>query len=106
MPVQTSERILHQIVSTVASSLELPEVLRAVVRLMSDDSVVHGCFVYLFEDGGTRPVPRAASPPDERHDSDVVLERGGGLAWWAAEHCEPALIREHTLDYQRTKYGP
>ena len=38
MAVKTGERILHQIVSTVASSLELPEVLRAVVRLMSDAS--------------------------------------------------------------------
>jgi len=106
MPVQTSERILHQIVSTVASSLELPEVLRAVVRLMSDASGVHGCFVYLVEDGGARLVLRAASPPYERHVGDVVLERSEGLAWWAAEQREPAFIRENALDDPRTKYVP
>jgi len=106
MAVKTGERILHQIVSTVASSLELPEVLRAVVRLMSDASGVHGCFVYLLEEGGSRLVLRAASPPYERHVGDVVLERGEGLAWWAAEHGEPAFIRENALDDPRTKYVP
>jgi GAF domain-containing protein len=106
MPVKTGERILHQIVSTVASSLELPEVLRAVVRLMSEASGVHGCFVYLVEDGGSRLVLRAASPPYERHVGDVVLERGEGLAWWAAERREPAFIRENALDDPRTKYVP
>jgi GAF domain-containing protein len=106
MAVKTGERILHQIVSTVASSLELPEVLRAVVRLMSDASGVHGCFVYLVEDGESRLVLRAASPPYERHVGDVALERGEGLAWWAAEHREPAFIRENALDDPRTKYVP
>ena len=104
MPLQTGERILHQIVSTVASSVELSEVLRAVVRLMSEASGVHGCFVYLVEDGGAHLVLRAASPPYERHIGDVILERGEGLAWWAAERREPAFIRENALDDPRTKY--
>jgi GAF domain-containing protein len=104
MALQTGERILHQIVSTVASSLELPEVLRAVVRLMSEASGVHACFVYLVEDAGRRLVLRAASPPYERHVGDVALERGEGLAWWAAERREPAFIRENALDDPRTKY--
>ena len=33
------------------SSLELGEVLGAVVRLLSDASAVHACFVYLIENG-------------------------------------------------------
>src|SRR6266508_2639284 len=95
MALQTGERILHQIVSTVASSLELSEVLRAVVRLMSEASGVHACFVYLVEDGGARLVLRAASPPYERNVGEVALEHGEGLAWWAADRREPAFIREN-----------
>src|ERR671925_1117284 len=106
MALQTGERILHQIVSTVASSLELSEVLRAVVRLMSEASGVHACFVYLVEDGGSQLVLRAASPPYERHVGEVMLARGEGLAWWAAERREPAFIRENALDDPRTKYVP
>ena len=106
MPLQTGEKTLQQIVSTVASSLELTEVLRAVVRLMSDASGVHACFAYLMEDDGDRLVLRAASPPYERQAGKVVIERGEGLAWWAAERGEPAFIRENALADPRTKYFP
>ena len=94
MSLQTSEKFLHEIVSTVASSLELEEVLAAVVRLLSDASAVHACFVYLVEDD-ERLVLRAASPPYERRSGKIALERGEGLAWWAVEHGEPAFIREN-----------
>ena len=106
MPLQTGEKTLHQIVSTVASSLELTEVLRAVVRLMSEASGVHACFAYLVDDDGERLVLRAASPPYERQAGKVALERGESLAWWAAERGEPAFIRDKALADPRTKYVP
>jgi GAF domain-containing protein/sugar diacid utilization regulator len=104
MSLQTTPKYLHQIVSTVASSLELKEVLRGVVRLMSEASGVHACFVYLLEDEGSRLVLRAASPPYERQEARVVLERGEGLAWWVVEQGEPAFIRENALSDPRVKY--
>ena len=106
MPLQTGEKTLQQIVSTVASSLELTEVLKAVVRLMSDASGVHACFAYLLDETGERLVLRAASPPYERQAGKVVMERGEGLAWWAAERGEPAFIRDNALADPRTKYFP
>ena len=104
MSLQTSEKFLQQIVSTVASSIELADVLPAVVRLMSDASGVHGCFVYLLEE--ERLVMRAASPPYERQAGKVAFERGESLAWWAVEHDEPAFIRENALADPRVKYVP
>jgi GAF domain-containing protein len=104
MSLQTSEKFLQEIVSTVASSIELAEVLPAVVRLMSDASGVHGCFVYLVED--ERLVMRAASPPYEHEVGKVVFERGESLAWWAVEHGEPAFIRENALADPRVKFVP
>ncbi len=99
-------RVLQQIVSTVASSLELDQVLQAVVRLLSDASAVHACFVYLVSDDGERLVLQAASAPYEEFVGRIVLERGEGLAWWAAERREPAFIRENLLADPRTKYVP
>ena len=104
MSLQTSEKFLQEIVSTVASSIELADVLPAVVRLMSDASGVHGCFVYLLEE--ERLVMRAASPPYERQAGKVAFERGESLAWWAVEHDEPAFIRENALADPRVKYVP
>ena len=104
MSLQTSEKFLQEIVSTVASSLELAEVLPAIVRLMSDASGVHGCFVYLLEED--RLVMRAASPPYERQAGKVAFARGESLAWWAVEHDEPAFIRDNALADPRVKYVP
>ena len=36
----------------------------------------------------------------------VAFERGESLAWWAAEHGEPAFIRDDALSDPRTKYVP
>src|SRR5256712_2416789 len=111
-PVATSaapaneSRILHEIISTAGSSLELDEVLRAVVRLLSDASAVHACFVYLVDDSGDRLVLKAASEPYGEWVGRIALERGEGLAWWVAERKEPAFIREDALADSRVKYVP
>jgi putative methionine-R-sulfoxide reductase with GAF domain len=101
----SENRILYEIISTVGSSLELEQVLAAVVRLLSDASAVHATFVYLVEDGGERLVLRAASAPYSHLVGEISLERGEGIAWWAAEHKEPAYTQELLSD-PRTKFVP
>ena len=100
------ERFLHEIISTVGSSLELEQVLAAVVDLLSEASAVHACFVYLQDRDGARLVLRAASPPYGGLVGHVVLERPDGLAWWAIEQRRAAFIRDHALDDPRVKYVP
>jgi putative methionine-R-sulfoxide reductase with GAF domain len=80
-------------------------VLAAVVRLLSDASAVHATFVYLVEDDGQRLVLRAASEPYSHLVGEIQLERGEGIAWWAAEHKEPAFTQELLSD-PRTKFVP
>jgi GAF domain-containing protein len=99
-----NREVLTRIISTVGSTLELDEVLRAVVRLLSDASAAHACFVYLVEDESL--VLRAAGVPYEDLIGKVVLERGCGLAWWAAERNEPAFIADNLLDDPRVAYVP
>jgi GAF domain-containing protein len=98
-------RVLHAVISTVGSSLDLAEVLDAVVRLLSEASAVHACFVYLVEDDGERLVLKAASAPYTHLVDEIVLERGEGLAWWAAERKEPAFT-ENAVDDPRNKFVP
>jgi GAF domain-containing protein len=111
-PVATSaapaneSRILHEIISTASSSLDLDEVLKAVVRLLSDASAVHACFVYLIDEGGDRLILRAAGEPYGQYVGRIVLERGEGLAWWVAEQKKPAFIRDNLLADSRVKHVP
>ncbi|MBD0291099.1 MAG: GAF domain-containing protein [Thermoleophilia bacterium] len=101
---QAGDRFLLEIISTVASSLDLDEVLANVVRLLSEAAAVHACFVYLIEEGGDRLVLKAVSEPYADLVDRVALERGEGLAWWAVEHGEPTAIRENALADPRVKY--
>lgn len=102
----TEERFLHQIISTVASTLDLEEVLAGVVRLLSDASAVHACFVYLLDRDAKRLVLRAASEPYGAFVGRIELKRGEGLAWWALRQREAAFIRERALEDPRVKYVP
>ncbi len=104
--VEGDGSVLYEIISTVASSLELGEVLDAVVRLLSEASAVHACFVYLLDEGQERLVLKAAPAPYAHLVDQIVLEKGEGLAWWALEHKEAAFIREQALADPRTKYVP
>jgi GAF domain-containing protein len=103
---EVEERFLYEIISTVGSSLDLEEVLDGVVKLLSDASAVHACFVYLLERDGKRLVLRGASEPYGNLVGTIELKRGEGLAWWALDHREAALIRDNALDDPRVKYVP
>lgn len=100
------DSVLARIISTVGSSLELDEVLAAVVSLLSDASAVRACFVYLVDESGDRLVLRAAGEPYAHLVGTVSFPRGESLAWWSLEHREPAFIRENALDDPRTKEVP
>lgn len=95
------ERLLSRIVSTVTSTLELDDVLRAVVQLLSEGTGVNACFVYLLDQGADRLVLRAASPGYEQLVGQAGLDRGRGIAWWAAEQREPVFLRDDAASDDR-----
>jgi GAF domain-containing protein len=76
------------------------------VRLLSDGSAAHACFVYLLERDGKRLVLRAASAPYAHLAGQIALKRGEGLAWWTLNRRKAAFIRDRALDDPRVKYVP
>ena len=75
------------------------------MRLLSDAAAVHACFVYLIDETGDRLVLHAASDPYTGVVEQIALERGEGIAWWAAEHKEPAYTQNAMAD-PRNKFVP
>src|SRR5947208_3094024 len=53
--------ILYEIIRTVASSVDLDQVLSAIVRLVTEGTKAHACFIFIVEGSGGRLVLRAAS---------------------------------------------
>src|SRR3954447_16737466 len=99
-----SKSFLARIVSTVSSSLELDDVLESVVRLLTEASAVHACFVYLVDDAEDALILRAASDPFGHLTGEIRLDRGEGLAWWAIEQRKPAFVPDELLADPRVKY--
>lgn len=106
MTVRTPGAFLQAIISTVASSLDLDEVLGAVVRLLTEASAAHACFIYLVEGDDEHLRLRAASAPFEHVVGAVRLEKGEGLAGWAVEHREPAFVADNLFGDPRSKHVP
>ncbi|MFN8224842.1 MAG: GAF domain-containing protein [Gaiellales bacterium] len=106
MTTRTPGAFLSAIIETVASSLELDEVLGSVVRLLTEASAAHACFIYLVEGDDEHLQLRAASEPFEHIVGAVRLEKGEGLAGWAVEHREPAFVAENLLADPRSKHVP
>ena len=108
MSLQTSEKFLHEIVSTVSSSLELKEVLRSVVRLMSEASGVHACFAYLVEDATLVKLPEAGTTKIHvrfRGGPTTTLTTVNPKASWQKVKTQPEIVElvdrlldEHVYD--------
>jgi GAF domain/PucR C-terminal helix-turn-helix domain/GGDEF-like domain len=103
---RVDERFLYEIISQIASSLNLDDVLDGVVTLLSEASAVHACFVYLVDSDEDRLELRAASDPYGHLVGRIALERGEGIAWWALDNREPVLIRDNATADPRFKYVP
>ena len=107
-PCKPSEKFLQEIVSTVASSLELDRgAAQPSCGSMSDASGVHACFVYVVSDDGeqlddARGVASVRAPGGKgRHSSAARASPGG-----RPTRGEPAFIRENALADPRDEVRP
>ena len=98
-------RVLHQIIRTISSSLELEETLRSVVALIAEGSHSLACFLWIIEGDG-RLVLRAASEQYQDTVGLTALARGEGVAGWVAEHGETVFLAEDAISDPRFRYFP
>jgi len=95
-------RFLHEVIRTVASTLDLDRVLAAIVGLLSEATGCHACYVFLADDAG-RMVLRACSGEHARYVGVSRMEPGEGLAGWVAAHREPVFITQDAVADPRMK---
>jgi len=98
-------RILYEIIRTVSSTVDLEQVLEAVVRLIVEGVKAQSCFVWIVDRGG-RLVLRAASSQYADAVGRATLAPGEGFAGWVSEHRQPIFIPSDALADPRARYFP
>ena len=101
----TETRHLFRIINTVSSTLDLDQVLRAIVDLVSDAIDCHACFIYLVATDGSL-VLRSVSDPYGALVDRLRFEPGEGLAGWVAQNNQPVFLTEGALTDPRSKVVP
>ena len=104
-PPADERRILYEIIRTVSSTVDLEQVLEAVVKLIVEGVKAQSCFVWIVERGG-RLVLRAASEQYADAVGVTTLAPGEGFAGWVSEHRQPIFIPSDALADPRARYFP
>jgi GAF domain-containing protein len=86
---------LYEIIRTIGSGPDLETVLRGIVRLVSEATGCHACFVYFVE--GDRLVLRAASTVYAHLAGTISFPVTDGLAGWVVSTRRAAFIRDNAL---------
>ncbi len=102
--VYDDKAYLFQIIETIGSGPDLTTILRGIVRLVTEATQCHACFVYFQDD--SELVLRAASSMYVPLEGTVRLPVGEGLTGWVARHRRSAFIKENALEDPRVKFFP
>jgi GAF domain-containing protein len=86
---------LYEIIRTIGSGPDLDTVLRGIVRLVTEATDCHGCFVYFVEDA--RLVLRAASTMYAHLEGAISFAVDEGLTGWVVSTRRAAFIRDNAL---------
>ena len=104
--VEAENRLLHRVIETITSSVELDAVLAATVELVTEATGGDACFLHLWEPEQERLVLRAASPEFGDAVGQVSLALGEGVSGWVAATRDVVLIPEDKWADPRYKYFP
>ena len=96
--------ILHQISSTVSSTLDLDEVLQKIIGLVIQVTRGDSCFLYLLDETEDFLVLRASKNPHPRLIGRISVKVGEGITGWVAQEAQPVAIARHASKDSRFKF--
>jgi sugar diacid utilization regulator/putative methionine-R-sulfoxide reductase with GAF domain len=99
--VSDERAYLYELIQTIGAGPDLDAILRGVVRLVTEATTCHACFVYFLRDD--RLTLRAASAMYEHLEGQVRIPVGEGLTGWVAKTRRAAYIKEGALDDPRVR---
>jgi GAF domain-containing protein len=101
----TDNHFLLEVIQTVASTLDLDEVLRGIVGLLTEAAAAHACYIFLADER-SQMVLRACSAPYAAHIGKAAIGPGEGIAGWVARTRQPVFITQDAASDPRMKVFP
>lgn len=92
---------LYDIIETIGAGPDLETILRSFIRLVTEATRCHACFVYFVH--GDRLVLRAASSMYAHLERTISIPWGEGLTGWVAKTRRSAFIKERALEDPRVQ---
>ena len=97
-------RILHQISSTISSTLDLDEVLHQIIGLVIQVTRGDSCFLYLLDETEDFLILRASKNPHPRLIGRISVKLGEGITGWVAQESQQVAIARHASKDSRFKF--
>ena len=97
-------KILHQISSTISSTLDLDEVLQQDHRTGDRGDRGDSCLLYLLDETDDFLILRASKNPHPRLIGRISVKVGEGITGWVAQESQPVAIARHASKDSRFKF--
>ena len=97
-------KILHQISSTISSTLDLDEVLQKIIGLVIQVTRGDSCFLYLLDETEDFLILRASKNPHPRLIGRISVKLGEGITGWVAQESQQVAIARHASKDSRFKF--
>ena len=107
LEARTRENIfLKEMISTVASTLKVDEVLSNLVDTLARAVSCHAAFIYLYEKERERLVLASSSEHYQHLVGKIELALGEGINGWVAMTLQPVLLKDNAMNDPRFRYYP
>jgi len=97
-------KVLHQITSTISSTLDLDEVLQQIIDLVIQVTKGDSCLLYLLDETEDFLILRASKNPHPRLIGRISVKVGEGITGWVAQEAQPVAISRHASKDSRFKF--
>jgi signal transduction protein with GAF and PtsI domain len=96
--------VLHQISQAISGNLNLEDVLRHIVELVSEVTNGDSCLLYLLDKSNEELILRASQNPHPKIIGRIKVKVGEGITGWVARERQPVAIQKNASNDPRFKF--
>ncbi|MBI3990606.1 MAG: GAF and ANTAR domain-containing protein [Candidatus Omnitrophica bacterium] len=96
--------LLHKITEAIYSTLDLNEVLKEIIDVVTEVTKADACLIYLVNDEKNELVLKASKNPHPRIIGRIKIKVGEGITGWVAQEKKPVAITQQASEDSRFKF--